>query len=48
MFMTAIGAAIFAVGIIAADALCIALSRLGVLDRIQAALGFGDEPEWMH
>lgn len=48
MFLTAVGAVIFGVGIVAADALFIALGRIGVLDRLRDALGFGDEPEWMH
>lgn len=48
MFLTAVGAVIFGVGIVAADALFIALARIGVLDRLRDALGFGDEPEWMH
>lgn len=48
MFLTAVGAVIFGVGIVIADAAFIALNRLGVLDRLRDALGFGDEPEWMH
>lgn len=47
MFLTAIGAVIFGIGIVAADAACIALSRIGLLDRLREALGFADEPEWM-
>lgn len=47
MFLTALGAVIFGVGIVAVDALCIALNRAGWLDRIRDLLGFDEQPEWM-
>ena len=47
MFVTAVGALVFCVVVVALDGLLIACSRCGWLRRLQDALGFGDEPEWM-
>ena len=47
MFVTAVGAFVFCVVIVALAGLCIACSRCGWLRKIQDALGFGEKPEWM-